>query len=168
MKISWSLWWRKNFWDLINILLLIALFWQLSSHYASPSLLTILSEEDPPRTLHAPQAVEKNLLLNIEKIGAPVNTEDIIRELHRNPNMLKANPSLRNHIEQMQKTQNQLLQSEERLLALEKELSQLSLEMLEQLTEEQKNRLLENRNRDSVQKLEQKYWQELIQGIKKP
>lgn len=157
----------KNGWDILNLLLLLILFGQIIGSFASPSLITILSKDLPPRALHGPQAVEKNLIYKIEQVGTPINTEDIIRELHRNPALVKDNPRLQKQLEQLQQTQKELLQSEERLLSIEEELNQISLEMLEQLTTEQRELLLKNRNLDSVQKIEQEYWQELIQGYLK-
>lgn len=159
---------RSNSWDIINLLLLLILCWQLTNHYISPAILPLLSTESSPRSLHAPQAVEKTIVYRVQQLGVPLNTEDIIRELHQHPERLENNPTLKQQLRAMHLTQKELLQSEEKLLSLERELNQLSLDMLQQLTGEQKELLLKNRNLDSVQKIEQRYWQELIMGEEQP
>jgi hypothetical protein len=160
-------WLSKNAWDILNICLITGIFWQFLTLYAPSSILPILTEDSPPRSLHAPKAVDKALFQKIERIGTPINVEDIIRELHRRPELLDNSPNIKQHLVKMQTTQKELLQSEERIISLETELNQLTLKMIEKLSLEQKQKLLDNRNLDSVNKIEGKYWEELIQGTNK-
>ena len=161
-------WLHKNAWDILNICLITGIFWQFLTLYAPYSIIPLLSEEAAPRSLHGPQAVDKALFQKLERIGTPINVENIIRELHRRPELLSEHPNVKQQLEKMQSTQKELLQSEERILSLETELNQLTLKMIERLSPEQKRKLLDNRNLDSVNKIEGKYWQELIQGTNKP
>ena len=161
-------WMAKNGWDSFNILLLLGIIWQLWVLFSPSPIIGLLSVKQPPRSLHGPQAVERATLAKMEQLGTPLNVEDIIRELHQNPDLLANNSTLKASVfpllKRMQETQEKLLHSEERIQSIEEELNQLSLKMLTELSEEQKQELLERRNLDSVQKIEQKYWNELIQG----
>jgi hypothetical protein len=149
--------------DIINLLLVIGILVQL--YQPSPDLLVLLQDKHPPRHLHQPKAAQQSLHQEIVTVGSYVNVEDIIRYLHENPSHYEDNPQIVELIRDMQQTQKQLLETEENVLQTEAKLNEVAVSMYQLLSSQQQQQMTNQRNLDSVQQIEQKYWNELIEQM---
>ena len=146
--------------DLINILLAVGIIAQL--YAPTPSLISLQKQDSPPRSLHQPQAAQQALHHQLLAIGPMVNVEDLIRYLEQDP-AVASSATIHQHLVTMQQTQQSLFATEEAILTAEEQLNKIALELYQSLTPEQQRALNNNRNLDSVQRIEKGYWDRLIE-----
>ena len=146
--------------DVLNVLLAFAILFQV--YNPLPSLIPLQTKEAPPRSLHQPMAAQQALNHQLVQIGPTVNVEDLIRHLEQDPS-LAATPQIHQQLVKMQQTQQELFATEEAILNAEEQLNKIALELYKTLTPEQQRSLNNNRNLDSVQRIEKGYWDRLIE-----
>ena len=146
--------------DILNVLLAASILVQLYS--PTPALLPLQTEDSPPRALHQPMAAQHALHNQLIQIGPMVNVEDLIRYLEQNP-AVASTTKIHQQLLQMQQTQQALFDTEEAILSAEEQLNSVALELYQSLTAEQQRALNNNRNFDSIQRIEKGYWDRLLE-----
>lgn len=146
--------------DICNVLLVIVIFYTLWS--PSDSLLPILQPKDDPTSIHLPHAAEHMTIRHIQTVGSYTNVEDVMRYLHEHPEILANNPTATTQLQQMQQTQQALFATEEELQKVERQLNEQALQLYQRLSPTEREQIEQNRNIDSVQKIEAKYWEEVL------
>ena len=146
--------------DGLLFLLSVGLAFRLYNVSKSP-ILEMATIQDPPHILHGPDSAQRLLPLRLRTVGGYITVEDIIRYLHEHPT--KLNQEATNILKQMEQTQQQILQTEEDVQEIERQLNKLALDIYDGLADSEKLQLRINRNLDSVNGVEAKYWRELIE-----
>ena len=147
--------------DLLNVLLGMGILLQL--YAPTPTLLPLQTKESPPRALHQPMAAQRAIHNQLIQMGPTVNVEDLIRYLEQDPSALSTTKA-QQQLRKMQQTQQALFETEEAILSAEEQLNSIALELYQTLTAEQQRALNNNRNLDSVQRIEKGYWDRLIEN----